>query len=80
MSIWAAKLTELQSRNRAVVLVTVVETKGSVPREAGTRMLVAATESVVTIGGGHLEFQCMECLLPDESDCDTYLYNVFRKR
>ena len=59
MSLWAEKLAELMSRNVAVVLLTVVETKGSVPRDVGTQMLVAADEYVGTIGGGHLEFQCM---------------------
>lgn len=59
MNVWTGKLAELLSRNAAVVLLTVVETKGSVPRDAGTRMLVAAGESFGTIGGGHLEFQCM---------------------
>lgn len=59
MSLWAGKLAELLSRNQALVLLTVIETKGSVPREAGTKMLVAADGSYGTIGGGHLEFQCM---------------------
>jgi xanthine dehydrogenase accessory factor len=40
---------------RPAVVVEVVRTLGSVPREAGTRMLVAAHEVVGTIGGGHLE-------------------------
>lgn len=59
MTAWARKLTELLSRHPAVILLEVTETKGSVPREAGTQMLVAADESVGTIGGGHLEYQCM---------------------
>jgi len=42
------------------VLVEVVATRGSVPRERGTRMLVAADGgSLGTIGGGHLEWQAM---------------------
>jgi xanthine dehydrogenase accessory factor len=44
---------------RAAVVVEVAATKGSVPREAGTRMLVAAGEVVGTIGGGHLEWQAI---------------------
>lgn len=42
---------------RAAVIVEVIATQGSVPREAGTRMLVSAHEAVGTIGGGHLEWQ-----------------------
>jgi len=45
---------------RAAIVVEVVAFKGSVPREAGTRMLVAADAVVGTIGGGHLELQAIE--------------------
>lgn len=45
---------------RDAVVVTVVEHQGSVPRESGTRMLVAADAVVGTIGGGHLELQGLE--------------------
>jgi xanthine dehydrogenase accessory factor len=41
------------------VLVTVVATKGSVPRGAGTLMVVFAQGELGTIGGGHLEFQAL---------------------
>ena len=44
---------------RAVMLVQVLAHRGSVPREAGTRMLVAADEVAGTIGGGHLELQAI---------------------
>jgi xanthine dehydrogenase accessory factor len=41
------------------VLVQVGDTRGSVPREAGTRMLVSAHEVAGTVGGGHLELQAI---------------------
>jgi xanthine dehydrogenase accessory factor len=41
------------------VLVTVVATKGSVPRGPGTWMVVFAQGELGTIGGGHLEFQAL---------------------
>ena len=41
------------------VLVRVVSTQGSVPREAGAWMGVFADSVVGTIGGGHLEFEGM---------------------
>jgi xanthine dehydrogenase accessory factor len=44
----------------AGVVVEVVETAGSVPRESGTRMLVSATQAVGTIGGGHLELLAIQ--------------------
>ena len=39
--------------------VQVVEARGSVPRAAGTRMLVSATAVAGTIGGGHLELKAI---------------------
>jgi len=44
---------------RAAVVVEVARAEGSVPREAGTRMLVAADEVAGSIGGGHLEWQAI---------------------
>lgn len=43
-----------------VCLVRVVETAGSVPREAGTWMAVGTTGLWGTIGGGHLEWQAIQ--------------------
>lgn len=44
---------------RPAVLVEVAATKGSAPRDAGTRMLVAADTVAGTIGGGHLEWRAI---------------------
>lgn len=41
------------------MLVTVLGTKGSVPRGRGTCMLVFADDFAATIGGGHLELQAI---------------------
>lgn len=41
------------------LVVTVAHTQGSVPREAGTRMLVSASTVAGTVGGGHLEQQAI---------------------
>lgn len=45
---------------RPAIVVEVQSTRGSAPREAGTRMIVAAGEAVGTIGGGHLELKAIE--------------------
>lgn len=45
--------------NQFGVLIVIEETKGSVPREAGTRMWVDARGIHGTIGGGNLEFQAI---------------------
>ena len=42
------------------ILIEVSEALGSAPREAGTRMLVSATQCAGTIGGGHLELKAIE--------------------
>ncbi len=42
------------------VLLSVRASQGSVPREAGTSMLVFAQGEEGTIGGGHLEFQALD--------------------
>ena len=44
---------------RAAVVVDVTQALGSAPREAGTRMLVAADEAIGTVGGGHLELKAI---------------------
>lgn len=44
----------------AAVVVEVMATQGSAPREAGTRMLVSARQVRGTVGGGHLEFKAIE--------------------
>lgn len=49
----------LVSQRRAVV-VEVIDARGSVPRESGTRMLVSARDTVGTVGGGHLELKAIE--------------------
>jgi xanthine dehydrogenase accessory factor len=47
------------AEGRPAVVVEVLRTQGSVPREAGTRMLVSADGVQGTIGGGHLEWQAI---------------------
>jgi xanthine dehydrogenase accessory factor len=54
-----AQAVQWLAEQRTAVLVHVRDTRGSVPREAGTRMLVAADEVAGTIGGGHLEWQAI---------------------
>jgi len=51
--------------------ILIVETRGSAPREAGTRMWVGAAEVVGSIGGGNLEYTALkiarEMLLSSET-------------
>jgi xanthine dehydrogenase accessory protein XdhC len=46
--------------NESVILVTIARASGSTPREAGATMAVSATATSGTIGGGQLEFHCID--------------------
>lgn len=59
MSTLRAEAATWLATGRRAVVVEVVEARGSAPRDAGTRMLVGATRSLGTIGGGHLELQAI---------------------
>ncbi len=55
------KINELQSRGMAAALITVVEARGSVPREAGAKMIVQHDGRIFgTIGGGAVEALVIE--------------------
>lgn len=60
MTDWIATLAGLAAAGTPAVLVTVVEVKGSAPREAGAKMVVTRESSQGTIGGGHLELKAIE--------------------
>jgi xanthine dehydrogenase accessory factor len=59
MNLQAAALQWL-NEGRPAIVVEVSGHRGSVPRDSGTRMLVAARDVLGTIGGGHLELQAIE--------------------
>lgn len=42
-----------------MILITVTQTQGSVPREAGTWMVVTESGIIGTLGGGNVEFQAI---------------------
>ncbi|ASJ71105.1 xanthine dehydrogenase accessory protein XdhC [Granulosicoccus antarcticus] len=60
MSDWLTQVSALADNDTACVLITVVATRGSIPREAGTRMVVSEHHCHGTIGGGHLEFRAID--------------------
>ena len=54
-------LSQAQQDNTPVTLVTVIETRGSIPRHAGSKMLVYPDGAIVgTIGGGLMESRVIE--------------------
>ncbi len=58
MNEWIDDLADLLAAGEPGVIVTVAAIRGSAPREAGAKMLVTRDETIGTIGGGQLEYQC----------------------
>ncbi|MDQ1279448.1 MAG: putative xanthine dehydrogenase subunit [Thermoproteota archaeon] len=55
------EIVALRRRGEQAVLATVVNTNGSVPRQAGAKMLILPSGQIMgTVGGGFLEHQVME--------------------
>lgn len=57
MNEWIDELCDLAAAGERAVLVTVAGIRGSAPREIGAKMIVTASETIGTIGGGQLEYQ-----------------------
>jgi xanthine dehydrogenase accessory factor len=57
---WFDALHLCQQQAKSYVLVTLLATAGSTPRDGGTKMLVCADETYDTIGGGNLEHSVIQ--------------------
>lgn len=53
---WFGALHQCQQQGSAYVLITLLATAGSTPRDGGSKMIVTGETEYDTIGGGHLEF------------------------
>ncbi len=60
MAGWLEALAAHARDGTPAVLVTLVEARGSAPREAGAKCVVSATAQADSIGGGTLEHRCVE--------------------
>ena len=58
MNEWIDELSDICAADEPAVLVTVAGIRGSAPREIGAKMIVTESETIGTIGGGQLEYQC----------------------
>ncbi|MGI9238418.1 MAG: xanthine dehydrogenase accessory protein XdhC [Woeseiaceae bacterium] len=58
MNEWIDELSDICAADEPAVLVSVAGIRGSAPREVGAKMIVTARETIGTIGGGQLEYQC----------------------
>ncbi|SDX98826.1 xanthine dehydrogenase accessory factor [Modestobacter sp. DSM 44400] len=52
---WLKAVEQLRAARDPAVLVTIASVRGHAPREAGTKMVVAADRTWGTVGGGNLE-------------------------
>ncbi|HAV03588.1 MAG TPA: xanthine dehydrogenase accessory protein XdhC, partial [Pseudomonas sp.] len=57
---WIEALADLQQQGEPCVLVTIIEERGSTPRNAGSKMVVSRERLYDTIGGGHLEYKAQQ--------------------
>lgn len=60
MNEWVAALARLAQEEVPCVLVTLLEARGSSPRESGAKMVVSAGQVVGTLGGGTVELKAQE--------------------
>jgi len=71
------KICDAQERKEKAALVTIVETRGSTPRKAGSRMLLFADgRSYGTIGGGCGEAEVRRAALTALDENLSTLYTV----
>ena len=54
---WIEAITHCHKTNRAFVIITIINTRRSTPRNCGAKMLVTHERSYDTIGGGELEYK-----------------------
>ena len=57
---WFDALHQCQQQGKSYVLVTLLATAGSTPRDGGSKMLVCDDNAFDSIGGGHLEFEVIK--------------------
>lgn len=57
---WISALAKFEADGTAAVMITVVDEKGSTPRNSGAKMVISAEAQFDTIGGGHLEYKAIK--------------------
>ncbi len=59
LSTWHEVLYDCEQKGLGYVLVTVIRSAGSTPRDAGTKMILTDDSQFDTVGGGHLEYEAV---------------------
>lgn len=68
---WIDDLRRIREAGGRAIIVTVAGVRGSAPREVGAKMLVTGSDTLGTIGGGQLEYQCTQIASEFLRDKDT---------
>ena len=79
MNEWLDELSDISAAGERAVLVTIARIRGSAPRETGAKMIVTEAETVGTIGGGQLEYQCTRIaagMLHDEEGASIQAFSL----
>jgi xanthine dehydrogenase accessory factor len=57
---WLSALNLLTTQGERHVMITLIDSSGSTPRDSGTKMVVSHDAAYGSIGGGQLEYKCMD--------------------
>jgi len=60
MNDWISELARLEADEVPCVLATLLQARGSAPRESGAKMIVTADRALGTLGGGTVELRAQE--------------------
>lgn len=77
---WIESLPYLNKENQGHVLITILSTRGSSPRDTGSKMVITNNKTFDTIGGGTLEFevikQSRKLLSENQKIQQTQIFNL----
>jgi len=76
---WIDALKKLHYQSHSFVLITVLQTRGSSPRDTGSKMVVSRNHCYDTIGGGALEYEVTQIareLLDSDKTQEKRLFNL----
>ncbi|MBU2713499.1 xanthine dehydrogenase accessory protein XdhC [Zooshikella harenae] len=71
---WIDAIMQLNTANQDFVLVTLLATCGSTPRNAGTKMVITENNIFDSVGGGNLEYQIISVARKLLSDLNVQQY------
>lgn len=80
MNRWIDDLYAVNDGGECCSVVTVTAVRGSAPREIGAKMIVTGKETIGTIGGGQLEYQCTKIAVGQIRRASAYAGERLQRR